>query len=98
MKVLLHFCKKGFYACAFIFGVVRLGYSQCPVIPSPVTYQTTEGNFSIGSSLGINPDFLPDSVKLARAAGRAARDGTAFMNMLVGPTLDIFQEMKKCWN
>lgn len=63
MKVLLHFCQKGFYACAFIFGVVRLGYSQCPVIPSPVTYQTIEGYFSIGSSLGINPDFLPENVK-----------------------------------
>ena len=38
-------------------------YAQCPVIPAPVTYQLVEGNYSIGGSIGINPESLPENVK-----------------------------------
>jgi hexosaminidase len=33
------------------------------VIPSPVTYQTVEGTYFVGNSLGVNPEFLPENVK-----------------------------------
>ena len=43
--------------------LIRFGFSQGPVIPSPVTYQTVEGTYFVGNSLGVNPEFLPENVK-----------------------------------
>jgi hexosaminidase len=56
------------FRCCIFFVITFLGrfnlvYAQCPVIPAPVTYQMVEGNYSIGGSIGINPEFLPENVK-----------------------------------
>jgi len=51
------------YVFIFFASFANNGYSQCPVIPKPVVYQEVDGTFSIGSSLSINPENLPEEIK-----------------------------------
>lgn len=59
--------KAFFLISSFFLSLV--GYSQCPIIPSPVVYKAASGDLSIGSTLSINTDNVSEEM-LAQFAKR----------------------------
>jgi hypothetical protein len=50
---------------ALVIGVlifVSCGFSQCPIIPAPVTFVTAAGQFSFGEDIAINSDNAPSGI------------------------------------
>jgi hexosaminidase len=55
--------KMRFFALALgILFSVSHGFAQCPIIPAPVTYVTSNGQFSIGDELAISSDNVPSGI------------------------------------
>jgi hexosaminidase len=63
MKEVNQILRYGIFLVITILESFNLVHAQCPVLPAPVTYHAVEGNYVIGTSLGINPELLPENVK-----------------------------------
>ena len=71
---------------ALVLGIlfsILDGFSQCPIIPAPVTYVTAAGQFSLGDELSINSDNVPSGI-LDYAANRLTN--TFGIRVVISPT------------